>query len=49
MQLDTGRITEEEFDAREKELLDKLDKIKKAQEEEAERAAALQQQGPQGR
>lgn len=51
MQLDTGRITEEEFDARERELLDKLDKIKKAQAQEAERAAALAQQGqgPEGR
>lgn len=28
MMLETGRITEAEFDAREKELLDRLDKIK---------------------
>jgi hypothetical protein len=27
MMLETGRITEEEFDAREKELLDRLDEI----------------------
>jgi len=27
MMLETGRITEDEFDAREKELLDRLDKI----------------------
>jgi len=42
MQLDTGRISEQEFDAREKEILDKLDKIKKVQAEEAARAAAQQ-------
>ncbi|HCF56770.1 MAG TPA: gas vesicle protein GvpG [Myxococcales bacterium] len=32
MQLETGRITEAEFDAREKELLDRLDEIKKMRE-----------------
>lgn len=28
MQLDTGRISEEEFDAQEKQLLDRLDRLK---------------------
>jgi hypothetical protein len=39
MQLDTGKITEEEFDTREQELLDRLDKLdelKKGPEEEDE-------------
>lgn len=35
MQLETGRISEEEFDAREKGLLDRLDQIEK-QKREAE-------------
>lgn len=36
MLLDTGRITEEEFDAREKELLDELDKIEEYKRRRAE-------------
>ncbi|MGI5865898.1 MAG: gas vesicle protein GvpG, partial [Myxococcales bacterium] len=32
MLLETGKITEAEFDAREKELLDRLDEIKKMRE-----------------
>lgn len=33
MQLETGRITEGEFDAREKVLLDRLEEVKKLREE----------------
>jgi hypothetical protein len=36
MQLETGRITEEEFDAKEKQLLDRLDQIKAMRERQAE-------------
>ena len=32
MQLETGRISESEFDAREKELLDRLEEVKKLRE-----------------
>jgi hypothetical protein len=35
MQLETGKITEEEFDAREKKLLARLDQIKAMQEGKA--------------
>jgi hypothetical protein len=35
MQLETGRITEEEFDAREKVLLDRLDEIERIQAHQA--------------
>jgi uncharacterized protein involved in exopolysaccharide biosynthesis len=35
MQLETGRITEGEFDAREKELLDRLEQVKKMREQQA--------------
>lgn len=34
MQLDNGEITEEEFEAREKELLDRLDEIEELRSEE---------------
>jgi hypothetical protein len=36
MQLETGRITEEQFDAEEKLLLDRLDAIDKRLEDEGE-------------
>ena len=39
MQLETGRITEQEFDAKEKELLDRLDKIKAMRERQARPAS----------
>lgn len=32
MQLETGRLSEDEFDAREKELLDRLEEVKKLRE-----------------
>jgi hypothetical protein len=35
MQLDTGRISEQEFDAREKQILDQLDSLKQAKAERA--------------
>jgi len=35
MQLDTGKITEEEFDARERQLLDRLDQLKEPAPAEA--------------
>lgn len=38
MQLDTGRITEEEFAAREKELLDRFDQLKATQKEQPPRS-----------
>jgi len=44
MMLETGRITEEEFDAREKELLDRLDEIQERGtliEEDRERAQEI--------
>lgn len=36
MMLETGRITEEEFDAREKKLLDRLEELKGGEDEEEE-------------
>ncbi len=45
MELETGHITDEQFDAREKQLLDQLDKLKKAKAEEAARFAG-QAKGP---
>jgi hypothetical protein len=35
MQLETGRISEQDFDAREKQILDQLDKLKKTKVEQA--------------
>jgi hypothetical protein len=35
MELDTGRISEQEFDARERQILDQLDRLKKAKAEQA--------------
>ncbi|MGC4117103.1 MAG: TRC40/GET3/ArsA family transport-energizing ATPase [Myxococcales bacterium] len=45
MQLDTGRISQEQFDAREKQLLDQLDAIEK-EKDEAERPS--RELGPRG-
>jgi flagellar motility protein MotE (MotC chaperone) len=39
MQLETGRITEDEFNAREKQLLDRLDEIKAIQQRQAGKQA----------
>jgi hypothetical protein len=40
MQLETGKITEEEFDEREKRLLDRLDQLKAAQQRAAAQPSA---------
>lgn len=48
MQLDTGRISEQEFDAREKQILDQLDRLKKAKTERAVGQAAEEANAQQG-
>lgn len=40
MQLETGRISESEFEAKEKQLLDRLDKVKSLREGQAEPRAS---------
>lgn len=46
MQLETGRISESEFDAKEKQLLDRLDRVKELRERQAEpRARAKGSEG----
>lgn len=47
MQLETGRISESEFDAKEKQLLDRLDRVKELRERQAEPRASAE--GSEGR
>jgi hypothetical protein len=46
MQLETGRISEQDFDAREKQILDQLDSLKKTKTERAGGGQAAQPRAP---
>jgi hypothetical protein len=47
MQLETGRISESEFDAKEKQLLERLDRVKELRERQVEPRASAE--GSEGR